>query len=588
VFLPYPIVIMTAFSLKNLVILLDAENAGRNVELISDLFPLLDVVSDVYLVSHDPGRDAFQLKHVLNDVVDYLHTHLFYRINLHPVHPFSSRASLEKLYQGFSQTTYPFNVEAYRHQSITRLMVLPILQVDPETKQPELEHFLTFLRERTMVPSIYCSAGVSPSSFASAMQTERERIVLALESSVSGNHVVYTLGCHFAFDDLLAWIGGPVKHGIPLCRCAVIDAGRGTVAPGVVNTSSESRSCASLNGDRHEVLSVFFQLDEDYMLRYYLQAIPRLQETLTMNNREKEYADVIKQLGMECIKRTWYGEALQLFGVLLARPSGIDDAATLYVYKALCHLKKEEISQAEAALNQAEHLDPSVALIYYYRGHCEFALRDYIEAIDLIQKALDMGAEHVPKGDAFFYMGLSHINIEEYDDGLRMMENAEPFYTPHQLSPVLYYKGVCHFGNKDLSTAYALFQEALNAHPNPEDLSSIYLYLGMCHKEQAEYHEALHMLEQALFAEEDRLETHNLMGYCYFKLKEHERAIESFLRAVEIDPTSGIDWANLGVNVRALGDDDKAILLFKKAVSLDPTLGFAWKHLQELQENKKS
>ena len=55
-----------------------------------------------------------------------------------------------------------------------------------------------------------------------------------------------------------------------------------------------------------------------------------------------------------------------------------------------------------------------------------------------------------------------------------------------------------------------------------------------------------------------------------------------FRRAVEIDPRSGIDWANLGSNLRDLGRSDEAIAMYKKALALDPSIGFARDALNKL------
>jgi tetratricopeptide (TPR) repeat protein len=436
-----------------------------------------------------------------------------------------------------------------------------------------------------MVPSLYLPSGIPTAPFEELVHTERERILLELDHGELPRRILSTLCHHFGFDDLLEWAARSVREELPPCRSVVFDEARGAVTV-CLDSLPQEETWIPVGAHTAEALLELCSVENDVLLRHHLRTSFLLKETLRMNGRMKEWADVAVQVGMESVKRTWYSEALQLFDAVLETSPSTHDEATLHLSRALCHLKLNHIPEAETALDQAEKLNPDLPLIYYYRGHCEFAQRDYIEAIDLMQKALDMNPEHVPQGDAYFYMGMSHINIMEYDDGLRMMQLAEPFYTPNQLSPVLYYMGVCHFGNNDIVTAYELFQKALAADPSPEDLSSIYLYLGMCHKEQEEYSEALEMLERARDAEEDRLDIHNLMGFCYYKLKQHEKAIESFVRAVEIDPASGIDWANLGVNLRATGDDDKAILLFKKAVSLDPTLGFAWKHLQELTGNK--
>jgi len=333
------------------------------------------------------------------------------------------------------------------------------------------------------------------------------------------------------------------------------------------------------------VISEIENILADYQeerLRYYIDIVHNLKETLVMNNREREGANVLVQLGLECIKREAYTRALEQFHEALRSPDRVDDQFTVFLSKAFCHLKMHDIPSAQAALNEAEKQNPCSAMVNYYRGHCEFELKDYIEAIDLFQKCLEISSEQVPLGDVYFYMGLSHIEILEYDDGLTMMREAEKHYPSDQLSPVIYYMGVCYFGKNDIDTAHQFFKKALSADPKREDLSSIYLYLGICHKEKGNFRQAIRELEKARAAEEDRLEVHNLMGFCHFKLKEHDKAIECFLRAVEINPASAIDWANLGVNVRAKDEEEKAIILFKKALSLDPTIGFAKKHLREL------
>ena len=55
-----------------------------------------------------------------------------------------------------------------------------------------------------------------------------------------------------------------------------------------------------------------------------------------------------------------------------------------------------------------------------------------------------------------------------------------------------------------------------------------------------------------------------------------------FRHAVEIDPSSGIDWANLGSNLRDLGRTEEAMEMYRKALSLDPDIGFAHDSLAKL------
>ena len=77
-------------------------------------------------------------------------------------------------------------------------------------------------------------------------------------------------------------------------------------------------------------------------------------------------------------------------------------------------------------------------------------------------------------------------------------------------------------------------------------------------------------------------EIYNVLGFCYFKLKEHHKAIEAFEKAIEIDPGSGIDYANIGSNLRELGFYPEAIRLYQMALDLDPTIEFARDNIERL------
>jgi tetratricopeptide (TPR) repeat protein len=539
-------------------------------------------MADIYAISENFYKDAAKIADIVRHVGDFLTEHSFYRLNVHPFHPCPPPSLLMKIYADLFAGMHPFHQEAYSHQSVSRMMILPIIHIENGNNEKGLDAVLRFLRERNMTPCLYASKSSSRALMPKMLHTDRERIYVALDGGGSQEQVVRTLCAHVAFDDLLAWVNDPVKPEFPHARTIIFSEREGRIyaCQGEPRSAENltSASPASVVADVENTLARF----QKVRLEYYASIVPALQETLVLNNRDEEGTRVLVQLGLECVKEKEYARALELFDEALKSPGLVDDQFTVFLSKAFCHLRVGDIPSAQAALNEAEKEDPSSAMVSYYRGHCEFELKDYIEAIDLFQKSLEMNPEHIPLGDAYFYMGLSHIEILEYDDAFAALQQAKQHYQSSELSPVLYYMGVCFFGKNDVDAAYQYFQKALSTHPKAEDLSSIHLYLGICHKEKGDFRKAIEELEKARDAEEDRLDVHNLLGFCHFKLKEHDKAIACFLRAVEIDPGSAIDWANLGVNVRAHGEDEKAIILFKKALSLDPTIGFAKKHLREL------
>ena len=79
----------------------------------------------------------------------------------------------------------------------------------------------------------------------------------------------------------------------------------------------------------------------------------------------------------------------------------------------------------------------------------------------------------------------------------------------------------------------------------------------------------------------------NLKGFCHFKLRNHDAAIACFEKAIEIDPTSGIDYANIASNLRDKGDAEGAVRMYRKALALDPTIEFARENLGRLQSKRE-
>jgi ribosomal protein S12 methylthiotransferase accessory factor len=102
-------------------------------------------------------------------------------------------------------------------------------------------------------------------------------------------------------------------------------------------------------------------------------------------------------------------------------------------------------------------------------------------------------------------------------------------------------------------------------------------------KELGQYREAIRMLEKGADNDDERTDIFNLMGFCYFRLKEHEKAIECFQRVLRLDPSSAIDYANIASNYRDMGKKDLAIEYYQLALELDPTIEFARESLVRLQ-----
>jgi len=148
---------------------------------------------------------------------------------------------------------------------------------------------------------------------------------------------------------------------------------------------------------------------------------------------------------------------------------------------------------------------------------------------------------------------------------------------------VKFHLGACHLRSNNTSEALRYFEAALGLGPKEEEIATICSYMGQCLKEKGQYREALKILEKGNAYDADRTDIYNLMGFCHFKLKEHEKAIGCFQEVLRIDPSSAIDYANVASNYREMGNKDLAIQFYEFALALDPTIEFARDNLGRLK-----
>ncbi|RUM39521.1 MAG: hypothetical protein DSY57_01090, partial [Desulfobulbus sp.] len=131
-----------------------------------------------------------------------------------------------------------------------------------------------------------------------------------------------------------------------------------------------------------------------------------------------------------------------------------------------------------------------------------------------------------------------------------------------QLLPNAYYLSFymgCHlYEQGDISAARDHLNKSLAMQPQEEDLPYIYSYLGSCMRDLGRYDEAVALLKQGLVHDERRPDIHNTLGVCFFKQDRFDQAIIHFTRAVELNPASSIDYANLALNQEKAGLVDAA------------------------------
>ena len=142
-----------------------------------------------------------------------------------------------------------------------------------------------------------------------------------------------------------------------------------------------------------------------------------------------------------------------------------------------------------------------------------------------------------------------------------------------------FYRGRNFYDQGMAESARHCFEQALELQPNEEDKPYLYSYLGSCLRDSGQFEEAVPVLEEGLLCDEERPDIHNILGVCHYKADRFAQAVHHFQRAVELNPVSSIDYANLALNQQRLGQDQEAISNYQIALGQDPGIAFAAENL---------
>jgi len=148
-----------------------------------------------------------------------------------------------------------------------------------------------------------------------------------------------------------------------------------------------------------------------------------------------------------------------------------------------------------------------------------------------------------------------------------------------------FYRGKNLYDQELAAEALTHFDRALALSPAEEDIPYIYSYKGCCLRDLERFDEAIDALEAGRQHDDERPDIHNMLGVCHFKGRRFAEAAAHFRRAVELNPVSAIDYANLAINLQHLGKIDEAMHNYEVALSMDPGIEFARKGLAKLLQH---
>ena len=286
----------------------------------------------------------------------------------------------------------------------------------------------------------------------------------------------------------------------------------------------------------------------------------------------------------------------------VAQLAGDFDTASNYVASGLPKFKK--LADADYIMNPGKEIDIA-ALPDLSDENIKIEVQNCLAALANIgMEVLIINTTHADLEIPAFYTIIPGAHFRERALGTsvgmfsakHIADNRSPLEAIAELNKidqvipgkyyVQFYLGSCHIALDDPRSALKYFDKALDLDPHEQDVPSIYSYMGVALKDMGEYRKALEVLQKGEQLDQERTDIYNLMGFCHFKLKEPEAAIENFKKVIDLDPSSAIDYANIASNYRDMGLRAKAIRYYEMALTLDSSIKFAKENLKKLKRQE--
>jgi len=221
-------------------------------------------------------------------------------------------------------------------------------------------------------------------------------------------------------------------------------------------------------------------------------------------------------------------------------------------------LRQRDLEAAEKHLRHALELDPTLARAHTnlgylldLRGERQAALREFHKAVQLSPgdaeghfnlgalhaeaHSFDLAIEQFREGlalaphsiEGHYNLGAAYFELRRYDDAIRCFRRALRAQPGHQ--EARYYLGLCHVRKGTYDRALQQFEEA-ESEERPPSARLLYA-MAVCHNGLEMPRQAVRLLQQVVDLVPDHAKAYHLLGVCFDKLGERDRASDAYRRA---------------------------------------------------------
>jgi len=245
-----------------------------------------------------------------------------------------------------------------------------------------------------------------------------------------------------------------------------------------------------------------------------------------------------------------------LIDVRPAKPVGNAPASTDTTHAYQLFQQKQYAAAAKEA-KQIANSDPGNSEAWKLAGFSEFYLKQYADAANDLQKALDLQRK-TSQEDSHTVDALaeSYVLAEKFDQALPLLVKVTTRAGARPDASFLYYRGLAEFKTGKAADAERSFNAAVKA--NPKDAASL-LYLGQIALTRGDYDNAISALNRATLNDARLASAWFLLTSAYLRRAtastDEARANADYLGAVRT-----------GETLTRLRSDDEAVGLYARAL----------------------
>lgn len=228
-------------------------------------------------------------------------------------------------------------------------------------------------------------------------------------------------------------------------------------------------------------------------------------------------------------------------------------------------IHKKEYLQAVSQLNEILRIFPNELNSIYLLIDCFIKINKPLEALEYTHKALSFKSDD--KKLLLLEIRLNEF-LERDSEAVVLLKTFISKYSDFsalkQLSNLLVKQDKADEADEIVKQFFE----------NNEDYGL--LYKGVRHLHASRYRKAEDAFKKLLIEDENNIDALRFMGILAFKSGNHDIAEAMFTKALRLDPTYSLVWANLAQVYSVTGQLDKAKKSFKNILNMEPRNGLIW------------